>query len=67
MYAMIDQFMHFLVISSEYGATQVTNIYSGEISIVHKNPRVIVSDRDKLPFLTFKIKYGSGFKGRDFT
>jgi hypothetical protein len=50
MSAVIDQFMHFLVISSEYGATQVTKLSSGEMSRVHEHPRVIASDWDILPF-----------------
>jgi hypothetical protein len=55
------------VISSEHGATQVTELSSGEMSRVHEKPRVISSDRDKLPFLTSEIEYGSGFAGHDFT
>jgi hypothetical protein len=67
MYATIDQFTHFPVISSEYGATQVTELSSGEMFRVHEQLRVIASDRDKLPFPIFEIEYGSGFAGRDFT
>jgi hypothetical protein len=63
----IDQFMHFPVVSSEYGETQMTELSSGGISRVHEQPRVIVSDWDRLPFLIFRIGYDSGFIGRDFT
>jgi hypothetical protein len=35
-YAMIDQFTHFPVISLECGATQVTELSSGEMFRVHE-------------------------------
>jgi hypothetical protein len=38
MYAVIDQFTHFPVISSKYGATQVTELSSGEGFKVHEQP-----------------------------
>jgi hypothetical protein len=50
MYATIDQFTHFLVISSEYGVTQVTELSSGEGFRVHEQPRVISSDRTNFLF-----------------
>jgi hypothetical protein len=53
--------------SLEYGATQVTELSSGEMFRVHEQFRVIASDRDKLPFLVFEIEHGSGSAGRDFT
>jgi hypothetical protein len=40
----IDQFTHFPVVSSEYGATQMTNLSRERISRVHEQPRVISSD-----------------------
>jgi hypothetical protein len=67
MYAVIDQFTHFPVISLEYGATQVTKLSSGEMFRVHEQPRVIANDRDRLPFPIFEIEYGSGFAACDFT
>jgi hypothetical protein len=39
MSVVIDQFTHFLVISSEYGAVQVTELSSGEMSRVHEHPK----------------------------
>jgi hypothetical protein len=62
-----SEFTHFLVISSEHEAAQVTEPSSGEMFRVHEQPRVISSDRDRLPSLIFVIEYGSGFAGRDFT
>jgi hypothetical protein len=67
MYAVIDQFKHFLMISFEHGEPRVTKLSSGDVSRVHEHPRFIVIDRDKLHFLTSEIEYGIGFAGRDFT
>jgi hypothetical protein len=65
MYAAIDQFTHFLVISFEYG--EVTYLSSGEGFRVYEQPKVISSDQDRLIFSIFKIEYGSGFASHDYT
>jgi hypothetical protein len=67
MYVANDQFTHFSMIYSKYGATQVTKLSNEDILRVHEQPGVIASDRDRLHFPIFEIKYGSGFAGHDFT
>jgi hypothetical protein len=67
MYVVVDLFMYFPVIYSEYGITHVTKLSSGEIYRVHEEYRFNASEWEKIPFITFEIECGSGFTGRDFT
>jgi hypothetical protein len=55
------------MISSKYGVAQVTTLSSRDLLRVNELFRVITSDRDIILFLIFKIEYGSGFAGCDFT
>jgi hypothetical protein len=56
MYAMIDQFTHFPMVSSEYRETQVIELSSGDMFRVHEQPRVTTSDCDKLLLMIFEIR-----------
>jgi hypothetical protein len=58
--------MHFQTIYFEFGRAHVIDLSSGEISKVCEQPRVIVSDQDKLPFTTFDIESGE-FAGSEFS
>jgi hypothetical protein len=51
----------------EHEEAHVIEPSSGGMFGVHEKPKVISSDRDKLPSPIFMIKYGSGFAGHDFT
>ena len=61
----LSEFMHLLVISSEYRATQMTELSLGEMMRVHEQPRVVTSDRSRTPLPIFEIEYYSRFV--DFT
>jgi hypothetical protein len=48
-YVVVDRltkFAHFFIVSSEYKAPQVAELFFREIFRLHRLPRVIVSDRD---------------------
>ena len=61
----LSEFMHILVISSEYRATQMIELSIEEMIRVQEQPKVVSSDRSRIPLPVFEIEYCSRFV--DFT
>ena len=61
----LSEFMHLLVISSEYRATRMIELSLEEMIRVQEQPRVVSSDRSIIPLPVFEIEYYNIFV--DFT